>query len=94
MIETPLTIINEKGLHARASSKLSGLAQTFSCAVTLSVGDKQADAKNILQLMMLAAARGTKVLLQCDGEDQQQASEAIAALVNNYFEEGQWLPRI
>lgn len=89
MIETPLIIQNEKGLHARASSKLSVLAQQFACNVVLSVGDKQADAKNILQLMMLAAAKGTEVLLCCDGEDQQQASYAIAALINNYFEEDQ-----
>lgn len=89
MIETSLAIINEKGLHARASSKLSVLAQQFSCDICLCVGDKQADAKNILQLMMLAAAKGTQLKLRCEGDDEQQAIDAISALINNYFDETQ-----
>jgi len=73
MIRTPLVISNKLGLHARASAKLTKLASSFKCEV----------------FMMLAAGLGSEVELETEGEDEQQAADAIAALVNDKFGEGQ-----
>lgn len=82
-----LTIINQKGLHARASVKLAELAETFSCNITLSNQSTSADGKNVLQLMMLAASKGSELTLFCEGDDVQAAEVAISQLVENFFEE-------
>ncbi|NRA41969.1 MAG: HPr family phosphocarrier protein [Pseudomonadales bacterium] len=80
-------IINQKGLHARASIKLSELASSFESNISLTNDTTQADAKNILQLMMLAASRGSTLTLHCQGTDALNAEQAIHSLINNYFEE-------
>lgn len=89
MIRQPVTIINKLGLHARAAAKLVETASAFDCQVMLCKGDREVDAKAIMPVMMLAASQGTEVELIADGSDEQQAIDALEALINDYFGEGQ-----
>ena len=89
MIRTKLVISNKLGLHARASAKLTKLASSFKCEVFMTRNSRRVNAKSIMGIMMLAAGLGSEVELETDGEDEQQASEALAALVNDKFGEGQ-----
>ncbi len=89
MIRTPLVISNKLGLHARASAKLTKLASSFKCEVFMTRGSRRVNAKSIMGIMMLAAGLGAEVELETDGEDEQPAADAIAALVNDKFGEGQ-----
>ena len=89
MIKTNITISNKLGLHARASAKLTKLAGSFPCEVWLTKGERRVNAKSIMGVMMLAAGLGSSVELETDGPDEQAAQEAITALVNDKFGEGQ-----
>ena len=87
MISTQLTIINKLGLHARAAAKLASTANRFASQCQLVNNEKCVDCKSVMALMLLAAAKGTEVELQCDGNDEQAATEAICTLINNRFDE-------
>jgi phosphocarrier protein len=89
MIRTTLVISNKLGLHARASAKLTKLASSFKCEVFMARNGRRVNAKSIMGIMMLAAGLGSEVELETDGEDEQQATDAIASLVNDKFGEGQ-----
>ena len=89
MIRTSLVISNKLGLHARASAKLTKLASSFQCEVFMTRNSRRVNAKSIMGIMMLAAGLGAEVELETEGVDEQQAAEAIAALVNDKFGEGQ-----
>ena len=89
MITNTITISNKLGLHARASAKLSKLAGSFRCEVWMSRNGRRINAKSIMGVMMLAAGLGTQVELETDGEDEQQAMEALIALINDKFGEGE-----
>lgn len=89
MIKTSIIIINKLGLHARASAKLTKLASSFQSDVFLSRNDRRVNAKSIMGVMMLAAGIGTVVELETTGPDEQAAIDAIAALINDKFGEGQ-----
>jgi phosphocarrier protein len=89
MIRTTLVISNKLGLHARASAKLTKLASSFKCEVFMTRNSRRVNAKSIMGIMMLAAGLGSEVELETDGEDEQQASEALKALVDDKFGEGQ-----
>ena len=89
MIRTTLVISNKLGLHARASAKLTKLASSFQCEVFMTRNSRRVNAKSIMGIMMLAAGLGAEVELETDGEDEQQASDALTALVNDKFGEGQ-----
>jgi phosphocarrier protein len=89
MIQTSITISNKLGLHARASAKLTKLAGGFRSDIFISRGDRRVNAKSIMGVMMLAAGIGSSVELETDGPDEQAAQEAITALVNDKFGEGQ-----
>jgi phosphocarrier protein len=89
MIKNTLTISNKLGLHARASAKLTKLAGSFKSEVFMSRNGRRVNAKSIMGVMMLAAGLGSEVEVEVDGEDEQQAVEAITALVNDKFGEGQ-----
>ncbi|MET0383510.1 MAG: HPr family phosphocarrier protein [Burkholderiaceae bacterium] len=89
MIRTTLVISNKLGLHARASAKLTKLATGFQCEVFMSRNGRRVNAKSIMGIMMLAAGLGAEVELETDGADEQQAADALTALVNDKFGEGQ-----
>ncbi len=89
MIKSTLTISNKLGLHARASAKLTKLAGSFQCEVFMSRKNRRVNAKSIMGVMMLAAGMGTEVELETEGVDEQAAQDAITALVNDKFGEGQ-----
>ncbi len=89
MIKATLTISNKLGLHARASAKFTKLAGSFRSEVFLTRNERRVNAKSIMGVMMLAAGMGSQVELEVEGEDEQLAAEALSALVNNKFGEGQ-----
>ena len=89
MLKTSTIISNKLGLHARASAKLTKLAGSFPCEVWLSRGERRVNAKSIMGVMMLAAGLGSEVELETDGEQEQQAMDALVALMNDKFGEGQ-----
>jgi phosphocarrier protein HPr len=89
MIQTTIKVSNKLGLHARASAKLTKLAGSFPCEVWLSRGDRKVNAKSIMGVMMLAAGIGVDVVLETSGEQEQVAHDAIAALFNDKFGEGE-----
>ena len=89
MIKTSTTISNKLGLHARASAKLTKLAGSFPCEVWLSKGERRINAKSIMGVMMLAAGIGSTVVLETDGEREQDANEALLALIADKFGEGE-----
>jgi phosphocarrier protein len=89
MIKTTTTISNKLGLHARASAKLTKLAGSFPCDVFLSKGERRINAKSIMGVMMLAAGKGSSVVLETDGAQEQEATTAILALIDDKFGEGE-----
>ena len=89
MIKTTVTISNKLGLHARASAKLTKLAGSHQCEVWMSRGERRVNAKSIMGVMMLAAGIGTEVEVETNGPDEQQAMDALVALVNDKFGEGE-----
>jgi len=84
-----LTITNRLGLHARASAKLTKLAGGFSSEIHIARNGRRVNAKSIMGVMMLAAGIGSEVELEAAGADEDAAIEALAALINDKFGEGQ-----
>jgi len=89
-----LTIINKRGLHARAAAKLARTAGNFSARIQVRIASSTnespwADAKSVMSLMLLAAAQGTQIEIQASGDDEDQAMQTICALIDDYFEEGE-----
>ena len=89
MIRQTVTISNRLGLHARASAKLTKLAGGFQCEVFMTRSGRRVNAKSIMGVMMLAAGMGTQVEIETEGDDEQRAMDALVALVNEKFGEGQ-----
>ena len=89
MIKTKKTISNKLGLHARASAKLTKHAGSIPCEVWMTKGERRINAKSIMGVMMLAAGMGSEVEIDTDGEQEQQAMDALVALINDKFGEGQ-----
>ena len=87
MIQRDLTIVNRLGLHARATAKLVQLLSTFRCQATLEARGRDVNAKCIMGVMLLAAGVGSTVVLRVDGEDEQAAADAVAALFERRFDE-------
>ncbi len=81
MIERVVRLVNPKGLHARASHKLSECAQRFDCDTRLFFGDHQADAKQIMSVMLLAAPVGSDITLRCHGNDARACLDAMSTLI-------------
>ncbi|HBT57300.1 MAG TPA: HPr family phosphocarrier protein, partial [Pseudomonas sp.] len=83
-------IINKLGLHARAAAKFVGIANQYGCKVTIGHDETdQVDGKSIMQVMMLAAGKGTEVCVSCEGEQAEEALQALLELINDYFGEGE-----
>ena len=89
MIKTSTTITNRLGLHARASAKLTKRAGSFPCEVWLAKGERRVNAKSIMGVMMLAAGMGSTIEVDTNGEQEQQAMDAILALIADKFGEGE-----
>ena len=89
MIKKNTTISNKLGLHARASAKLTKLAGAFPCEVWISRGERRVNAKSIMGVMMLAAGMGSTVEVETTGPDEQVAMNALLALINDRFGEGE-----
>ena len=89
MIQTTTTISNKLGLHARASAKLTKLAGGFGCEVWMSKGERRVNAKSIMGVMMLAAGIGSTVMVETHGADEHAAMDALLALINDKFGEGE-----
>lgn len=87
MIERELLIANRLGLHARATAKLVQLLSGYRCNATLSAKGREVNAKSIMGVMLLAAGKGTPVLLRVDGEGEADAAEAVSALFGRLFDE-------
>jgi len=80
-------IINKLGLHARASAKLTQLAGSFPCEVWMERGSRRINAKSIMGVMMLAAGKGSTVIIDTEGERAEEALAALQALIANKFGE-------
>ena len=89
MIKATARINNKLGLHARASAKLSKLAGSFHSEVFMSRNGRRVNAKSIMGVMMLAAGIGSDVELETDGDDEAAAMQALLALIDDKFGEGQ-----
>src|SRR3970040_2290489 len=83
MLQQDAQIINKLGLHARASAKLTQLASQYPCEVWLTRNGRRVNAKSIMAVMMLAAAMGTTIAIETEGEREQEAMNAIVALIND-----------
>jgi phosphocarrier protein len=89
MIRQEIEIINKLGLHARASTKLTQTAAPFASQIWIERNNRRVNAKSIMGVMMLAASKGSKITLEADGEDETAAVNALVALINNRFGEGE-----
>jgi phosphocarrier protein len=87
MLRREVEITNKLGLHARASARLTQVAGQFASGVWISRNGRRVNAKSIMGVMMLAAAKGSTVVLETDGPDEEAAMAAITALVASGFEE-------
>jgi phosphocarrier protein len=89
MPKTEIEIVNKLGLHARASAKLTQLAGSFPCEVWMERNSRRINAKSIMGVMMLAAGKGAKVIIDCQGEKADEALAALTALIADKFGEGE-----
>ena len=89
MVRQETEIVNKLGLHARASAKLTQLAGSFKCEVWMEKGPRRINAKSIMGVMMLAAGKGSQVVVETDGPDEQEAMTALLALIADKFGEGE-----
>jgi phosphocarrier protein HPr len=89
MQKTTVTISNKLGLHARASAKLTKLAGSFASDIHMTRNGRRINAKSIMGVMMLAAGMGTEVEIEAVGPDEEQALQALVALIADRFGEGE-----
>jgi len=87
MVKQEIEIINKLGLHARASTKLTQTASQYVSEIWIERNGRKVNAKSIMGVMMLAASKGSKIILETTGKDEQPAMDALVALINNRFGE-------
>lgn len=87
MLKKKITIQNKLGLHARASMKLISAAGRFECDIFIKHNDTKVDAKDIMNVMGLAASKGTEIEVITDGKDEEEAMTTITNLIKNRFDE-------
>lgn len=87
MLTETITIINKRGLHARAAAKFATTAAQFSCRTQARTNGSWVDAKSVMSLMLLAATQGTDLEVSTEGDDEQQAMDSIRSLIQDRFEE-------
>jgi len=89
VLQQDVEIINKLGLHARASAKLSQTANQFKSDVNLVRNGNKVNAKSIMGVMMLAAAKGSSIGIEVEGADESEAMVALLALIQDKFGEGE-----
>ena len=89
MIKQEIEITNKLGLHARASTKLTQLASQYGSEIWIERNTRRVNAKSIMGVMMLAASKGSKLVLEANGTDEGAAIQALVALIKNKFGEGE-----
>ena len=89
MISKKVTIINKLGLHARAASKLVNTSSQFASDVFIDKQGNKINAKSIMGVMMLAASKGTEILVEVEGNDEQDCMKAVTELIENRFGEAE-----
>ena len=89
MQQLEVEIVNKLGLHARASAKLTQLASKYQAEVWMTRNGRRVNAKSIMGVMMLAAARGTTVTIETSGPDEQEAMTALLELIKDKFGESE-----
>jgi phosphocarrier protein HPr len=89
MIQTQILISNRLGLHARAAAKLTKLAGGFGSEIHLSRNGRRVNAKSIMGVMMLAAGVGSEIEIETEGDDEQQAMDALRRLIESKFGEAE-----
>jgi phosphocarrier protein HPr len=89
MMKKEIEIVNKLGLHARASAKLTQTANKFASDVWVTRNGRRVNAKSIMGVMMLAAAKGATVELETSGEDEADAMAALEQLIADKFGEGE-----
>jgi len=89
MLTREITISNKLGLHARAAAKLVGVANGYGANVILDKQGQRVNGKSIMGVMMLAASKGTVLQLQIDGDGEEDAMQALVALIDDKFGEGE-----
>jgi len=89
MPQAEAEIVNKLGLHARAAAKLTQLAGGFAANVFLSRNGRRVNAKSIMGVMMLAAGKGSRVIIETDGEDAESALAAVVRLIAERFGEAE-----
>jgi phosphocarrier protein HPr len=88
MQETVVTIVNPLGLHARAAAQVVSLCSRYVSNIVLSAGDKRANGRQFIAMILLSASMGAKVTLQIAGPDEVEAMTAVTRLISNGFGEG------
>ena len=86
-VEARAIVVNSLGLHARPAMTFVDLASTFASDVKVTKGDTEVDGKSIMQMMMLAAAKGAELLVVTEGEDAAEAAKALKNLIDSGFDE-------
>ena len=89
MPQVSITIQNKLGLHARAANKLVDITTQFASVVSIEYNSKSIDGKSIMSVMLLAAAKGSELIITTEGRDEAEAMNAITQLINNLFDEGE-----
>jgi phosphocarrier protein len=89
LLTLSIKIINKQGLHARASAKLTQIANQFDSDIWIEKNDKKVNAKSIMGVMMLAASQGSDVIITTEGPDEKEALNSIVTLINDFFGEGE-----
>jgi phosphocarrier protein HPr len=87
VITRDIEIKNKLGLHARAAAKLVHTAARFKSDIKIRKGDEEVDGKSILGILLLAAGRGTTIIIKANGEDEAEAVDAIEKLIDAKFDE-------
>ncbi len=87
MVQKEVIIVNKLGLHARAAAKLVTLASSFSSEIDISRNGQSVNGKSIMGVMMLAASRGTSIVITANGQDEDEAANSLEELVRDRFGE-------
>ena len=87
MTRSAITILNPLGLHARAAARFVHAASAFACRIRVGRGGREVDGKSIMGLLLLAASRGSEIIISADGPDEDAAVAALCALIERGLDE-------